>query len=663
VWVAERMEAGASLGRSRVDEFQVAATEGFLAPQRGEEGNLSELDNGVAVGRPGGEEEVYVGAGKEGKYVVAVFGPAGRLIGTWDGGSTALKAFAPIRGVAVDTSSNLETHGDVYVATTTGVDVFAGEAGGGEPKLVGELTGPAPSRFFQEVNGIAVSPVNGDVVVVDGSPAVCGAKEECMVDVFEPVAGVPGAYGLRTSIRGVASAKGGAAKPFQRIGPVAVAGESDPRGIGDIYVLEGEEQVVDQFNEAGEYVGRITGTPAQAFGSLRSVAVEAGLGQSDSGDLLLGDFDPLLKKGAVDVFGPTVVVPNVSTGPVKGVTVTGLGEVSATLSGTVDPLEAETGEGASCQFSWGPSESAVSKTACGAAVVGNGNVPVAVTINGLATDTRYFYHLEAFNKSGASQGEEASECEGRVGLEACFTTPGPGIHGEDAQNVAATSATLGATIDPNGASTSYYFQYGASTEYGSDAPAAPGTSLGSGMGDVQVIPQHIQHLSPGTLYHYRVVAVSMLEVEGVKRPVSFYGPDHTFATQNGASSGGTLTDERRWELVSPPDKHGALILPIRAEGVIQAAASGAGVTYFATLPTEESVKGYIYNGVQVLAARGASGGWVSQDVSLPHSAPTGVPEGHGNEYRAFSTDLSTALVEPLGEFTSLAPEVFPPDTE
>jgi len=225
---------------------------------------------------------------------------------------------------------------------------------------------------------------------------------------------------------------------------------------------------------------------------------------------------------------------------------------------------------------------------------------------------------------------------------------------------------VGATIDPHGTPTSYYFQYATSSTTGctpascTTTPAAPGTPLGSGVGDVQVAPRHVQGLTPGGVYHYRVVAVSQLEVNSTPTAVSFAGPDHTFTTQ---AAGGALTlpDARQWELVSPPDKHGALLLPIGEVGVTQASAAGGGVTYLANLPTEERVKGYLFLGVQVLSTRGL-GGWSSQDVSLPHATAASFSPGI-REYNFFSPDLSAGLVVPWGEFSSLAPEAFPPDTE
>ena len=69
---------------------------------------------------------------------------------------------------------------------------------------------------------------------------------------------------------------------------------------------------------------------------------------------------------------------------------------------------------------------------------------------------------------------------------------------------------------------------------------------------------HLGGLSPGTEYHYRVVAVSEVEVTpGVVEVHDFLGADEVFTTQGPAAS--WLPDGRTYEMVSPPVKDGALI--------------------------------------------------------------------------------------------------------
>jgi DNA-binding beta-propeller fold protein YncE len=238
----------------------------------------------------------------------------------------------------------------------------------------------------------------------------------------------------------------------------------------------------------------------------------------------------------------------------------------------------------------------------------------------------------------------------------------PTVEGESVSAVASTSATLGGEIDPRGAASEYRFEYGrcatpstcSSSGYEGRAPV-PDAPLGADF-EVHSPSVHIQGLQPGTAYHFRVVAHN--EINQELKTVA--GAEQTFVTQV-AGSAFALPDGREWELVSPPEKHGAVFQP-NEEAPTQAAVSGNAMTYIATLPTEEGVKGYEYNGVQVLSTRGPSG-WSSHDVSLPHGTPTAFPGALGKEYRYFSLDLTVGVAEPLGPFTSLAPEAFPPDTE
>lgn len=221
----------------------------------------------------------------------------------------------------------------------------------------------------------------------------------------------------------------------------------------------------------------------------------------------------------------------------------------------------------------------------------------------------------------------------------------PVVEEEAVLDVAGTSATLQAQIDPEGSETTYRFEYGTSEAYGSSIPVPDGL-VGSGSVGVTV-SAHPQDLLPSTTYHYRVLAL----VPGRSETVP--GSDGTFTTQT-VGSEFSLPDNRQWEMVSPPSKHGATILPISESGLIQASEEGSAITYLTTAPTELEPQGYS-NLVQILSTRGAAG-WSSRDIATPHNAATGVSVGYGYEFRFFSPDLSLALVEPQGPFTSLSPE-------
>lgn len=88
-----------------------------------------------------------------------------------------------------------------------------------------------------------------------------------------------------------------------------------------------------------------------------------------------------------------------------------------------------------------------------------------------------------------------------------------------ATNPTTTSATLNATIDPNGSATSAQFQYGLTTAYGSTLPITLIPNDGTA---AQSISLAVTSLTARKTYHYRVVATNAFGTS--------YGEDSTFFT-------------------------------------------------------------------------------------------------------------------------------------
>lgn len=87
---------------------------------------------------------------------------------------------------------------------------------------------------------------------------------------------------------------------------------------------------------------------------------------------------------------------------------------------------------------------------------------------------------------------------------AAAATPGPSVTTGTARAVAPTAEQVLGIVNPNGQPTTYYFEYGTSTVYGSTTPkrtAGAGT-INRGASSV------LSGLAPGTIYHYRLVAVN-----------------------------------------------------------------------------------------------------------------------------------------------------------
>ena len=180
--------------------------------------------------------------------------------------------------------------------------------------------------------------------------------------------------------------------------------------------------------------------------------------------------------------------PAASTGNATAITST-----SATLNGTVNPA----GQATTYYFEYGTTNSYGSQSATTDAGSGTANVKVSAPLGSLMPNTTYHYRLVATNASGTTLGSDVS-----------FKTPKPPVPvvatGRPTA-VTQTSATLTGTVDPEGQDTSHVFQYGTSTAYGSETPAA---SAGAGTKSV-AIAAAIGPLAPNTTYHYRLSATSV----------------------------------------------------------------------------------------------------------------------------------------------------------
>ncbi len=635
LWFNERVS-----GTSRTEKF--SATSPYACERQLSDYPFA-VPNGVAVGHATGEEQVYVGY-REG-YVVVSNGESGATLATWNafGGGEVDGVAVDNNGVAADNApadSSDWAAGDVLVAVNGSqhvVDVLKPKPGGGEEEAAPPLTGTGPGEPFNFPRSIAIDDVNGDVFVMDRP----------FIDVFEP--GALGEYRFVRKITGTPSG------PFQGELAVAVDGSAVAEGKkGQLYVIGRANGSVDEFSLTGEFLGGITNAdlqqeqPGASFGAdVSNYSVSVAVDPVSHHVFASVIFE---LKSVVDGFGPNVVVPDVVTEPASNVLLKRESRLSsATLNGMVDPDEA--GE-ATCRFEWGTSKEFGKVAPCEPEGVADGGspVPVHAALSGLEYDTTYYFRLQATNKAdGQTNLGEASQDQE-------FTTPGPGgVGSESVVDVTSSSATFDATIDPNGAHTSYRFEYDTSP-YALNQPghgvSVPSSALAIGSGGVGVgVEQRVVGLASGGTYHYRVVAVSEVEVEpGVTEPVEFDGPDRTFTTQ---SLGGvfSLPDNRAWELVSPPDKHGALIGWISESGLFQASVDGGAFTFVAEGATEAEPQGVAASEEQVLSSRCASGSWSSQDIATPHSYPVGVNPGFGFEYRFFSEDLSRAVVEPLGRFS------------
>jgi len=333
-------------------------------------------------------------------------------------------------------------------------------------------------------------------------------------------------------------------------------------------------------------------------------------------------------------------VPTPHTDPV-----TAIAGTTATFNGDLTPLNPNVAAHYHFLYNVGAACTGGGETASAEAGYGTGGVSEATPVTGLEPDTIY---TVCFVTSNGGQGSVPV-----VGAPVTFRT----LPEAYVTEVASSSVTLHAVLDPEGIATTYRFQYGPTGEYGSQTPEASVEVSGTG-GPVSV-EAHLQELTPGGVYHYRVIAANAASE-------TFAAEDQTFTTlPPGTGVGGVpnqsaaLTDNRQYELVSPPDKHGALVEPIASYGLIQSSTEGNAFTYYTSAPTESEPQGNA-NASQVLATRRVGGGgggagnqssdgWSDRDIATANESSPGVTVGEGQEYRLFSSDLSRGIFEePFG---------------
>jgi hypothetical protein len=136
---------------------------------------------------------------------------------------------------------------------------------------------------------------------------------------------------------------------------------------------------------------------------------------------------------------------------------------------------------------------------------------ISAAIQGLTCNSLVHYRARASNSGGSSSGADSTFTTG-----ACIVTP-PSVTTNAAGAVGASSATLNATVNPNGNPTTTAFEYGTSNSYGKTI--ATQSLTGS---IAQAISTQISNLTCNTLYHFRASAASSGGTS--------YGADATFTT-------------------------------------------------------------------------------------------------------------------------------------
>jgi hypothetical protein len=133
------------------------------------------------------------------------------------------------------------------------------------------------------------------------------------------------------------------------------------------------------------------------------------------------------------------------------------------------------------------------------------------TITSLSPGTVYHYRVDAFNGNGISFGADVT-----------FTTIAPPrVTTLAAQSIRTNSAVLSGSVNPTGDEATWAFQWGLTTNYGQKTPPLLMSPFTNTMVPVNF---PVSGLSPGTLYHYQIVATNSIG--------SASGGDVTFTTQD-----------------------------------------------------------------------------------------------------------------------------------
>ena len=178
--------------------------------------------------------------------------------------------------------------------------------------------------------------------------------------------------------------------------------------------------------------------------------------------------------------------PTATTGGASGVT-----DTAATLAGTVNPG----GETTTYVFQYGTTTGYGSQTTAKAAGAGTSSTNASDTVSGLSPSTTYHYRIVATNASGPAQGGDMTFTTGSAPQKPTVTTSAATL-------VTAVTAQANGTVNAHGQTTTFVVQYGKTTSYGAQTPVQ---AVGAGT-TAQSVTAALAGLTPGTTYHFRVVA-------------------------------------------------------------------------------------------------------------------------------------------------------------
>jgi hypothetical protein len=452
-------------------------------------------------------------------------------------------AFEEARAIAVDDSSG-PSSGDVYVGNTGFENeyVLKYDESGYEVRSwarEGQL-----KSFY--VKAMEVDPKNGDLYVEDikmdrydqageilsefvmpGGPESYEFAIDSSGNFYQTSHGEPPNTGvLKYSPRGSIEAK--VETLAESPGPIALDPVND-----DIYVLQQESG--GYFNHYDGYCGGLCTPIDQSAPGHFGTAIDVG---ATLGRVYVADFED------------EVAVYEKRGAKATADTQTAAGETTATVTGSVDP--AGQGPITSCHVEYGGITSLTLSESAPCDQQGfSSPAEVSAELEGLTPGTNYRFRIAVGNANGEVHG-----------LWKTFqTTAAPTISSFRSFGVTAGGAALIARIKPNGAATTYRFEYGPTVTYGSSAPIPAGT-IETELSNVDEVEARIGGLEPGAVYHFRVVAENASGTTvSADQTFSFHPsecPNQTVREQSGSVN---LPDCRAYELVSAQNAGDSVLFP------------------------------------------------------------------------------------------------------
>lgn len=195
----------------------------------------------------------------------------------------------------------------------------------------------------------------------------------------------------------------------------------------------------------------------------------------------------------------------------KSIAANALSRDAATLRGEVTPNKATT----HYWFEYGTTANVGSVTALTGVGTGSVKVPVSVSLADLDPATTYYFRLNAQNQFGTVNGSLLNfKTDGPAAATA------PAVSTRPAIEVGTSTARLRGVVDPNGAETKYWFEYGTDSLFSPASITATVRASAGASSNQEPAEAVLSSLTPKTTYYFRVVAQN--SVNTVRGPaVSF----------------------------------------------------------------------------------------------------------------------------------------------